>query len=1609
MPKFYRLLLVVLYLSGVRGKIRNYYIAAVDQDWNYAPSGANLITDDTTTSDFYIKGGMDRIGGLYTKVIYREFTDGNFSLPITRPGWMGMLGPLMRAEVGDELHVHFRNLAYTSGRPFSIHPHGVLYTKANEGAIYLDGTSGANKRDDGVYPGETYTYVWKVTPEFGPSIEDPPCIPWGYHSHVHADKDIDSGLVGMLLTCQAGTLLDNGSRRDTSTEYVIYMDKTDENNSWMIKSNTERCGDPDLCLQKIADPDFVKSNEMWNINGFVYGNLPDLEVTVGQRVIWYIMSLNSGIQSVSFSGNTVTHRNHRLDTIPFLPSTFLSAEMIPAYVGNFLLYSRISENFAGGMQAFYTVKRPLPFTRQKRQATPSLSIPIGSKQQSRGWFPGNMWSSQNTRQSPTHMWSLPTNLNPSTWNSQGPWGVQNRQTPDKSSLLWDFLSSYISGNYPYSSSGVQNGWYPRWSSNNYYPQRSRGRLPQIPSSLFPKRTRNPGSWNTRSRRPPQRPPHRPPPAVSKVPGQRPSPQRPIPSDKRPPNPLVPSEIIPAKVTPIQRITTFPTTPIPIPPSTKIPYVTPRPSRKGPRRPPHFRNAWKRPGISIYTRNVRGNAWQQVPSKLNFTHSPEPNNTFKLVDGQNNNTRNDRGNAWQHIPSKLSTTHSSNVNNTFKLVDEKINKPRNIGTTSAPESFAWTTISTVTSPDSTTTDWTASSRAPRKSRSAQFGPGLFNSFQNYRARVYYLSIERVLWNYGPSGFDKFNGGGLLNNTKSKPFFERGPQRIGGEYVKVQFFQYTDERFTERVETDRRYRHLGLLGPPILAEVGDDVTIVLRNNGDVPFSFLPYGFTFAKSQEGLIYKDKQTGEMTGRVTQPNQTMSYYFSVPDVYAGPTADDAPCVTHTYQSGVNPVKDMNSGLVGPIVICRRGQLQQNVLSPLHRQSWFSSNKHIYLALITFDENESWYLDENIRRYTTSPELVDKQDADFKESNAIHSINGLVYGNLKGIDFCLSENVIWHLMVFGGTTDMHGLYIHGQTWDEFGNNIDSKGLLPGFTATMTSKPDTVGTWGIVCRTNSHFEGGMVALYTVEECGNEERMLRRGPSRKYFIAAIEVEWDYAPLKRSLADGEPLTDINQPGGVFVVNSDMYIGSKYKKVIYREFTDETFTTPVIRGLDEEHLEIMGPFIKAEVGENIEVVFKNLATMPYSIHAQGLKYSKANEGSKYADESQEIPSGRSVPPGRTFTYHWEVPARAGPGRNDPNCIGRMYYSAVDSVVDTYSGLFGPLVVCRSGILDSTGRRMDVDREFAVMFMVVDENRSHYLNDNIQLYAPMVANMKLDIPKSHINGNMMSPRTKLNETNDVSSNNMGRQSGINHKSESEDPLYMQVRPDGNSHHHAFNHDSMVNDINNDKLFDEINDHENVLHKRSIKDVFQTRHVDSKTGGFQNPNSDSSNNISTPEHFPNPNSNKTDSQNRVARDITNNIETPQVNAGVKTVAKTIVQGRDPALFGTAMFQHSNHMNSINGRLMGNLKGIEMNQGDKVAWYVLALGSAEDYHPVHIHGQVFTRRSDRAHGSDVVEVFPSTSDTVEMLAVNPGDWILHCHFSKHAKNGMQLIYTVYPKK
>ncbi len=226
----------------------------------------------------------------------------------------------------------------------------------------------------------------------------------------------------------------------------------------------------------------------------------------------------------------------------------------------------------------------------------------------------------------------------------------------------------------------------------------------------------------------------------------------------------------------------------------------------------------------------------------------------------------------------------------------------------------------------------------------------------------------------------------------------------------------------------------------------------------------------------------------------------------------------------------------------------------------------------------------------------------------------------------------------------------------------------------------------------------------------------GKMRTYYIAADELDWDYAPGGINKMMGMKFDGYSK---VFTEKGPHRIGTVYRKAIYREYTDETFGQLKPRPAEWATAGILGPILRAEVGDTIKVIFKNNATRPYSMHPHGVFYDKDSEGAPYDDgTSGPDKEDDAVPPGKTHTYIWKVPERAGPGPNDPSSIVWLYHSHTSELKDVESGLVGAMIITRRGMADADGKPKDVDREFVSLFLLFDENVSWYIDHNIQTFT---------------------------------------------------------------------------------------------------------------------------------------------------------------------------------------------------------------------------------------------------------------------------------------------------
>lgn len=297
------------------------------------------------------------------------------------------------------------------------------------------------------------------------------------------------------------------------------------------------------------------------------------------------------------------------------------------------------------------------------------------------------------------------------------------------------------------------------------------------------------------------------------------------------------------------------------------------------------------------------------------------------------------------------------------------------------------------------------------------------------------------------------------------------------------------------------------------------------------------------------------------------------------------------------------------------------------------------------------------------------------------------------------------------------------------------------------------------------------------------------TRQYYIQAEVVnKWNYAPSGRNLLNGWSL-DVMQPmnvGSGLVGRELMHqptqwtkagpdrVGREYVKAVLREYTDATFTTRKTRPNDEAHLGILGPTMRAVVGDTIQIVFKNniptgagapngrQANLGFSLHPHGVFYQRPSEGAPYlsnntivtvpgtqqrreklekttlsdsemhaelgrmADERLRAEKqrragvhistggGSNIKYGESFNYTWDVPARAGPGPNDKSSIAWLYHSHTDEAADTNAALTGVIIVTRPEDADAvTAKPSDVDREIVTLFSIIDEISSPFAVEN--------------------------------------------------------------------------------------------------------------------------------------------------------------------------------------------------------------------------------------------------------------------------------------------------------
>lgn len=327
------------------------------------------------------------------------------------------------------------------------------------------------------------------------------------------------------------------------------------------------------------------------------------------------------------------------------------------------------------------------------------------------------------------------------------------------------------------------------------------------------------------------------------------------------------------------------------------------------------------------------------------------------------------------------------------------------------------------------------------------------------RIHYIAADEVEWNYAPAGNVVLS---LECCGDDSPWLKRGADARAPAFKKAVFREYTDETFTQLKPRDPAWEHAGILGPIIRAKVGDRIEVTLKNHTSFPVSLHAHGVHYLKPYEGAGYPDGTSdSDKDDEAIAPSDSYTYRWQVP-TRSGPGPEDASSVVWLYHAHVHSPKDINTGLIGAMIVTRHGQARPDG-SPK------DVDREFVTLFMNFDESQSRFAPRNAALLAPGGSTA---------ANRFHGINGYIFGNLPMLRMKAGERVRWYLAALGDNTDLHTPHWHGNTVLHEGRRTDVIELMPASMKVADMRADNPGIWLYHCHVNDHVKAGMVGRYEI---------------------------------------------------------------------------------------------------------------------------------------------------------------------------------------------------------------------------------------------------------------------------------------------------------------------------------------------------------------------------------------------------------------------------------------------------------------------------------------------------------------------------------------------------
>ncbi|XP_077072743.1 coagulation factor V isoform X2 [Siphateles boraxobius] len=1315
-----------------------YYIAAEEIIWDYAPNMPDNIDGDFRIK--YLKQGSQRIGKKYKKAVFAQYKDSTFKERAEdkqRKKELGILGPVIRAQIRDVIKIVFKNKA---SRPYSIYPHGLTIDKAAEGASYPEG----GNQTHGIQPGETYTYTWSVSEEDVPMDSDPRCLTRMYHSAVDIPRDIASGLVGPLLICKSQSLTKKNIQLKADKEQHAMFTVFDENKSWYHDENINTyCSDPKRV--QIDDPEFYKSNVMHTINGYVYESGQELGFCHGEIVTWHVSNVGEQdyIQTATFYGHTFELKNREEDILSLFPMTGETISMNMVNIGIWLLASLNSHDSTKGMRVKFkdlecfrdyvmeydyesekfTVWKPVSITDIKKEAPKPVNPGmVDEDTENYADFLG-LRTFKNFKdeveQIDFSMLDQDDGLLP-TIEAQSPANLPDEVEQidfsmlDQDDGLLPTIGAQSPANLPdeveqidFSMLDQDDGLLPTIEAQS--PANLADEVEQIDFSML---DQDDGLL-----------------------------------------PTVEAQSPPNLADEVEQIGLS----MPDHDDDLLPTV----EAKSPALSNDLDKSYNVTlGILNQTQTYGLSAEAAVLDKMQSSH--------KVLNKSTEEALLDMGSISDANSVEMSNNETDSIISNFSVVERKvrslITKPVNETVNSSLETEsvpANTTHAPIIETNITNTMNETHSFPTNTSITSSDAPNVERNItmENENASLNSSELKPLLSNQT-----------LVNktviqeelNTKNSTDVADGHRDSSGH---IFIYNVPSPDSLSNISETQVEENFVLLGSDYPLEISTDLTTRLEYDVslfDTLEDISELTINTTRILELNSTKGNNTSEMFSQINSETESIFYLnLSTPlrnytsqsneSESSNETLSDfslilEPEITENITSSTNDsmeshseiprnasqffpldIKENTSFSVGPfnvsqmkngseseseVVIYLKNNHSEAILTSHidpKEEHWGYEGKHELVHMEIPDHMKKYVTDtansskpksekkKKVVHQRVKPRkghgMKTKKRKEYKpQPRSAFSPRGLsprgfgpsVLSPRGTKPFSSEDDLMGKAIVIGVPRrdfNDYDIYVPKQEQEtDFDGMFDPPEeyeyveYKDPYSKTADVQSPVLDT------TSQHF---------LKMAGDKN-------TRTYFISVEEEEWDYAGYGQRRLDK---TSQNERPTVF------------KKVVFRKYLDSTFSIQDIRGEMDEHLGILGPVIKAEVDQTVLVFFRNRASRPFSLHAKGVKYLKQMEGLSYDDQSPYwYKQDDAVQPNSTFTYMWTINSKSGPQNNESDCRTWAYYSAVNPERDMNSGLIGPLLVCRKGTLAK--KPMD-RREFVLLFMTFDENKSWYYEEN--------------------------------------------------------------------------------------------------------------------------------------------------------------------------------------------------------------------------------------------------------------------------------------------------------